>query len=95
MSSSGDEKQNVAYQAESDLNSYQAKTGTGKTSSSDESGVDSTVESRFPGSEVKYGDDLVTNAGYNRHIPPEGGDLDARGRYLETCYYGSLLANNF
>lgn len=82
----GDRQQdlrNIADQAERDLNSYQAKTGAGKTSSSDDAGVDSRVENRFPGAQVQYDSDLSTNRGYNKRIPPEeGGDLDARGRYV-------------
>lgn len=81
----GDRQQdlrNIADQAERDLNSYQAKTGAGKTSASDDAGVDSRVENRFPGAQVQYDSDLSTNRGYNKRIPlEEGGDLDARGRY--------------
>ncbi|KAK8048378.1 hypothetical protein PG994_010108 [Apiospora phragmitis] len=72
---------NVAEQAERDLNSQEAKTGRGKQSVNDEAGVDTRVENKFPGADVKYGADLSTNAGYNKRIPPEeGGELDARGR---------------
>ncbi|ETS76401.1 hypothetical protein PFICI_11788 [Pestalotiopsis fici W106-1] len=80
----GDHQQhlrNVAEQAERDLNSYRAKTGAGKFSSSDDAGIDSRVENRFPGAQVQYDTELSTNRGYNKRIPPEeGGDLDARGR---------------
>lgn len=72
--------QNIISQAERDLNSYQAKSGAGKSSSSDDAGVDTTVENKFPGAQVEY--DLSTNASYNKRIPPEeGGELDSRGRY--------------
>ncbi|KAK6067651.1 hypothetical protein SCUP234_11520 [Seiridium cupressi] len=72
---------NIADQAERDLNSYQAKTGAGKSSSNDDAGVDSRVENKFPGAQVQYDTDLSTNASYNKRIPPgEGGDLDSRGR---------------
>ncbi|KAI5928370.1 hypothetical protein F4810DRAFT_716998 [Camillea tinctor] len=71
----------IAGQAERDLNSYQARTGARKSSPSDEAGVDTTVENKFPGAEVRYDKDLSTNAGYNKRIPPEeGGELDSRGR---------------
>ncbi|KAI0024928.1 hypothetical protein F4780DRAFT_723640 [Xylariomycetidae sp. FL0641] len=71
----------IAEQAEKDLNSYEAKTGAHKTSVNDEAGVDSRVENKFPGAEVRYDKDLSTNASYNKRIPPEeGGELDARGR---------------
>lgn len=75
----------IARQAERDLNTYQAKTSVGKGSSSDDTGVDSSVETKFPGAEVKAGQELSTNAGYNRRIPPsEGGELDDRGRFVKT-----------
>ncbi|KAI1492052.1 hypothetical protein F5X96DRAFT_427667 [Biscogniauxia mediterranea] len=71
----------IAGQAERDLNSHQAKTGAHKTSPSDEAGVDTTIDDKFPGAEVRYDKDLSTNAGYNKRIPPEeGGELDSRGR---------------
>lgn len=81
MAPGNDNLQNIINQAERDLNSYQAKTGAGKSSSNDDAGVDSSVESRFPGAKVQYDEDLSTNASYNKRIPPEeGGDTDARGR---------------
>ncbi|KAL2192607.1 hypothetical protein P885DRAFT_47325 [Corynascus similis CBS 632.67] len=67
----------IAQQAEREMNTYQSKTGAGKgrTTGLDDYGVNDTVENKFPGSDVKVGDDLVTNQGYNRRIPPyEGGD---------------------
>lgn len=73
----------IAQQAEREMNTYQSKTGAGKgrTTGLDDYGVNDTVENKFPGSDVKVGDDLVTNQGYNRRIPPyEGGDVDDRGR---------------
>ncbi|KAI0476703.1 hypothetical protein F4859DRAFT_521277 [Xylaria cf. heliscus] len=81
MASSTEDFQKIAEEAQRNLNTYEAKTGTHRTSRNDEAGVDTRVENRFPGSQVKYGQDLSTNAGYNKRIPPEeGGDLDARGR---------------
>ncbi|PSR78450.1 hypothetical protein BD289DRAFT_376679 [Coniella lustricola] len=80
MAPSNEELNRIAKQAEIDLNSYQAKTGS-NNKSADNVGVDSGVESKFPGAEVKYDDELSTNASYNKRIPPEeGGELDARGR---------------
>ncbi|KAH8674014.1 hypothetical protein BX600DRAFT_547639 [Xylariales sp. PMI_506] len=68
-------------QAERDLNSYEAKTGSHRTSVNDGAGVDTRVENKFPGAKVRYDQDLSTNRGYNKRIPiQEGGDLDARGR---------------
>ncbi|KAI1866933.1 hypothetical protein JX265_007509 [Neoarthrinium moseri] len=76
----GDKLRNIAEQAERDLNTYEAKTGH-RSTATDDAGVDTRVEQKFPGAEVRYGDDLSTNRGYNKRIPPEeGGDLDARGR---------------
>ncbi|KAI3337127.1 hypothetical protein HD806DRAFT_542841 [Xylariaceae sp. AK1471] len=78
----------IAEQAERDLNTYEAKTGAHKTSPSDEAGVDTRVENKFPGSQVKYGEDLSTNAGYNKRIPPdEGGDLDSHGRQTRGKHF--------
>lgn len=72
---------NITEQAERDLNNYEAKTGAGRSTRSDDAGVDPRVENKFPGAEVRYGDDLSTNAGYNKRIlPEEGGQTDDRGR---------------
>lgn len=85
---SEDKLLDLAQQAERDLNSYQAKTGANKQSSSDEAGVDTRVEKKFAGAEVKYDDDLSTNRGYNKRIPPqEGGETDSRGRYGSLFYF--------
>ncbi|PGH03026.1 hypothetical protein GX51_04344 [Blastomyces parvus] len=72
-----------AYQAERDLNTYQAKTGRAKEGVSDtatESGVDAGVEYKFPGSQVKYGPGATASGSDRRIIPPEeGGRYDDRG----------------
>lgn len=71
----------IAKNAEADLNTYQSKTGEARPESLDEAGVNSYTEKKFPTSDVKYGDQLSTNRGDNRRIPPEeGGILDDRGR---------------
>ncbi|KAI0115954.1 hypothetical protein GGR51DRAFT_575747 [Nemania sp. FL0031] len=81
MASSSENFRKMAEEAERNLNTYEAKTGAYKTSSSDEVGVNTGVETQFPGAQVKYGQDLSTNASYNKRNPPEeGGSLDARGR---------------
>ena len=81
MAPSNNEFTRIAEQAEADLNTYQSKTGEARPQSLDEAGVNSYTEKKFPSSDVKYGDELSTNAGYNRRIPPEeGGMLDDRGR---------------
>ena len=88
----------LAYQAERDLNSHQAKHGVSTTDSSmashlsplslfstssltptsplaTESGVDTSVTDKFPGSTIKVGS-AASGAGDNREIPvDEGGDL--------------------
>lgn len=80
MAPSKDELNKIAADAEHDLNSYHAKQGLNNVSVGD-AGVDSIVEKKFPGAEVKVGTEISTNAGYNRRIPPEeGGELDDRGR---------------
>lgn len=69
----------ISKQAEADLNTYQAKAGTGRHT--DDAGVNSLAENKFEGAEVLTGDDLSTNAGYNKRIPPsEGGIHDDKGR---------------
>ncbi|KAI1393771.1 uncharacterized protein F4822DRAFT_424234 [Hypoxylon trugodes] len=81
MAPSPETLRNIADQAERDLNSYESKTGAHKTSRNDEAGVDTRVENRFPGADVRYDTDISTNRGYNKRIPPEeGGEVDARGR---------------
>ncbi|KAI0010279.1 hypothetical protein F4779DRAFT_578238 [Xylariaceae sp. FL0662B] len=81
MAPSSETLRQIADQAEHDLNTYEAKTGAHKTSPNDEAGVDTRAENKFPGAEVRYDNDLSTNASYNKRIPPEeGGDLDSRGR---------------
>lgn len=71
----------IARQAETDLNSYQAKTGNARPQGLDDAGVNSTAERKFDDATVEYGDELSTNRGYNKRIPPnEGGVLDDRGR---------------
>lgn len=83
MAPSSENMRHIASEAERDLNSYEAKTGAHRGTRSDEAGVDTRVENRFPGAEVRYDSDLSTNAGYNKRIPPEeGGETDARGRYV-------------
>ncbi|KAI2626423.1 hypothetical protein GGR54DRAFT_653258 [Hypoxylon sp. NC1633] len=82
---------NIADQAERDLNTYEAKTGATKTSRNDEAGVDSRVENKFPGAEVRYDQDLSTNASYNKRIPPEeGGSIDARGRQTRGEHFEGI-----
>lgn len=72
--------EDISRQAEVDLNTDQAKVGSRQQGLA-EAGVDSHAEKKFPGAEVLTGDELSTNRGYNKRIPPsEGGILDDRGR---------------
>ncbi|PHH91781.1 hypothetical protein CDD83_10349 [Cordyceps sp. RAO-2017] len=71
----------IAKQAEADLNTYQSKTGAARPQGLDDGGANSYAEKKFATAEVKQGDELSTNGGYNKRIPPsEGGVLDDRGR---------------
>ena len=66
----GQDPLDIAKQAERDLNSQAAKGNLRNTSdSANESGVDESVTSKFPGAEVKIGSD-------GREIPvSEGGEI--------------------
>ncbi|KAM5436821.1 hypothetical protein McanMca71_001938 [Microsporum canis] len=71
-----------AYQAERDLNSYQAKTGRRKdiSDTTQDTGVDAGVENKFPGSQVRVGPGSTASGSDNRVIPPEeGGEYDDLG----------------
>lgn len=81
MAPTKEELNSIASQAERELNTYQAKTGVARGTDIDEAGVDTRVEKKFPGAEVRYHPEMSTSASYNRRIPPEeGGDLDDKGR---------------
>ncbi|KAI1104645.1 hypothetical protein F4804DRAFT_179098 [Jackrogersella minutella] len=88
MAPSSQTLHNIIDEAEKDLNSYGAKTGANRTSRNDEAGVDTGVEKKFPGANVRYDKDLSTNASYNKRIPPEeGGEVDARGRQTRGQHF--------
>jgi hypothetical protein len=71
----------IAKQAEKDLNTYQAKTGAARPNDVENAGVNPHAEKKFEGAHVEFGDELSTNAGYNKRIPPsEGGITDDKGR---------------
>jgi hypothetical protein len=73
----------AAFDAEKDLNSYQAKQGLGKKSDSTlESGVNEMVEKKFEEpTGVKYGPGSTASGSDHRKIPEdEGGIRDERGR---------------
>lgn len=83
MAPSADELRKIANEAEADLNTYQAKTGAARGRDIDEAGVDTRVEKGFEGAKVSYEPEQVTNASYDRRIPPEeGGETDDRGRWV-------------
>ncbi|KAI0115204.1 hypothetical protein F4814DRAFT_311291 [Daldinia grandis] len=91
MAPSSETLRSIADQAERDLNSYEAKTGANRTSRNDEAGVDTRVEKKFPGADVRYDTDLSTNASYNKRIPPEeGGEVDARGRQTRGEHFEGI-----
>ncbi|PON26539.1 hypothetical protein TGAM01_v204549 [Trichoderma gamsii] len=78
----------ISRRAEEDLNTYQSKTGNARPQGLDDAGVNSYAEKKFDSAKVTYGDELSTNRGYNKRIPPsEGGDLDARGRQARGHLY--------
>ncbi|CAF9928417.1 hypothetical protein IMSHALPRED_007463 [Imshaugia aleurites] len=71
----GQDPMAIARQAERDLNSHQAKHGVSTADSTTESGVDTSVTDKFPGSTITVGS-AASGAGDNREIPvEEGGDL--------------------
>ncbi|CAM1500492.1 Fc.00g096540.m01.CDS01 [Cosmosporella sp. VM-42] len=69
----------IAKDAERDLNTYQSKTGNARPQGLDDAGVNSYAEKKFENAGVEYGDELSTNRGYNKRIP-ESDVLDDRGR---------------
>ncbi|KAL7908303.1 hypothetical protein GGI35DRAFT_481005 [Trichoderma velutinum] len=78
----------ISNRAEADLNTYQSKTGAARPQADDDAGVNSYVEKKFDGAKVAYGDELSTNRGYDKRIPPnEGGDVDARGKQARGHLY--------
>ncbi|KAI0128492.1 hypothetical protein BJ170DRAFT_732238 [Xylariales sp. AK1849] len=53
------------------------------------------VENKAPGAEVRYGDDLSTNASYNKSIPPDkGGEVDAHGRQIRGIHFDPTGQSN-
>ncbi|KAK3952667.1 hypothetical protein QBC32DRAFT_389569 [Pseudoneurospora amorphoporcata] len=79
----------LAYSAERDLNTWQSKTGHRRTGLDDDTGINEfNASKKFPGTEIQYGDNLVTNKSYDRKIPQqEGGDLDDKGHLLHGHFY--------
>ncbi|PYI13914.1 hypothetical protein BO86DRAFT_455029 [Aspergillus japonicus CBS 114.51] len=75
------DKVRVAFDAEKDLNSYQAKQGLGKKSDSTlESGIDEMVERKFE-TGVRTGREALATGSNRKPIPEdEGGSRDDRGR---------------
>jgi hypothetical protein len=78
-----EELKQTAFNAEKDLNSYQAKQGLGKKSDSTlESGVNEMVENKFEQpAGLKYGPGATASGSDHRVIPEdEGGTRDDRNR---------------
>lgn len=72
--------EDISRQAEADLSTPQAY-GTNRHEGVADANIDTSAEKKFPTAEVVTGDELSTNAGFNKRIPPsEGGTLDDRGR---------------
>ncbi|KAJ5163417.1 uncharacterized protein N7500_005247 [Penicillium coprophilum] len=88
-----EELNKVAFDAERDLNSYQAKQGLGKKSDSTvESGVDEMVDQRFSQpTGVKYGPGSTASGSDHRVIPEdEGGTRDDRNRLARAGQYEGI-----
>ncbi|EWG40926.1 hypothetical protein FVEG_03148 [Fusarium verticillioides 7600] len=78
----------IAKEAEMDLNTYQAKTGNARPQDIEGAGVNPHAENKFESAQVEFGDELSTNAGYNKRIPPsEGGIVDDKGRQARGQHY--------
>ncbi|KAF4977915.1 hypothetical protein FZEAL_5620 [Fusarium zealandicum] len=80
----------IAKQAEQDLNTYQAKTGNARPQDAENAGVNPHAENKFAdsGAQVEFGEDISTNRGYNKRIPPsEGGIVDDKGRQTRGEHY--------
>ncbi|KAJ5636595.1 uncharacterized protein N7484_009908 [Penicillium longicatenatum] len=81
----------AAFDAEKDLNSYQAKQGLGKKSDSTlESGVDEMANKRFEdaGASLKYGPGATASGSDHRKVPEdEGGTRDDRGRLPKAEHF--------
>ncbi|KAJ5179512.1 hypothetical protein N7492_002722 [Penicillium capsulatum] len=91
MASHFEDLRKTAFNAEKDLNSYQAKQGLGpKSDSTLESGVNEMVDQRFAdaGAGVKYGPGSTASGSDHRIVPEdEGGTRDDRGRLPEAKHF--------
>ncbi|TLS23163.1 uncharacterized protein PpBr36_06752 [Pyricularia pennisetigena] len=69
----------IAHQAEADLNTYEAKVGHDfRTGANFDAGVDTKAENKFPGAEVRYGEDLTTEVARGRQGDPDAADKEAQ-----------------
>ncbi|KAJ5960234.1 uncharacterized protein N7479_007384 [Penicillium vulpinum] len=87
---STEELNQVTFNAERNLNSYEAKQGLGKKSDSTlESGVDEMVDQRFSqATGVKYGPGSAASGSDRRVIPEdEGGIRDDRNRLARGGHF--------
>ncbi|KAK3335023.1 hypothetical protein B0H65DRAFT_480671 [Neurospora tetraspora] len=83
----------LAEEAERDLNTWYAKTGHRRAGIEEEApGINELEASRkFPGTEIRYGEDLCTNKSWDKKIPePEGGDRDDKGHLLHGHAYEGI-----
>ncbi|KAL2864995.1 uncharacterized protein BJX67DRAFT_359580 [Aspergillus lucknowensis] len=83
------EARRLATRAEQDLNTYQAKQGTGPQSDSTvESGVNEMVDQKFADAGVRYGREGVPTGSDRKPIPEdEGGLRDDRGRLAQSQHF--------
>lgn len=76
---SKNELNKMAQQAEADLNTYEAKVGHDfRTGAGFDAGVDTKAENKFPSAEVRYGEDLTTEAARGRQGDPDAADKEAQ-----------------
>ncbi|KAL8364762.1 hypothetical protein RB595_003844 [Gaeumannomyces hyphopodioides] len=69
----------ITRQAESDLNTYEAKVGHDfRGQAGFDAGVDTRAEKKFPSAEVRYGEDLTTEVARGRNGDPDAVDKAAQ-----------------
>ena len=75
----------IARKAEADLNTYEAKVGHDfRGEAGFDAGVDTRAEKKFPGAEVRYGEDLTTEVSRGREGDPDAVDKAAQKARAET-----------
>ncbi|KAF3805135.1 hypothetical protein GCG54_00005881 [Colletotrichum gloeosporioides] len=69
MAPSKDQLNEIAAQAQLDLNTYQSKTGAARPMGNDDAGVSSVAERKFPGASVSVQGDPTNNVSYKPEQP--------------------------